>query len=135
MLELRPHHLGLSVPNLEESIAWYGRALGFALEKTLYLEAIPARVAFLRRGEFRLELFEVPGANPLPEERKTPHADLKTHGTKHLAFAVEDVEAAVKELEGRGVEVVMRARIEGGPMAFIRDNAGNLLELVQVSSF
>ncbi|PZA07697.1 MULTISPECIES: VOC family protein [unclassified Meiothermus] len=135
MFELYPHHLGLSVPNLEESLAWYERVLGFVREKTLYLEAIPARVAFLRRGEFRLELFEVPGANPLPEERKTPHADLKTHGTKHLAFAVEDVEAAVEELRRRGVEVVMQARIEGGSMAFIRDNAGNLFELVQASSF
>ena len=27
--EIKPHHTGISVPNLEESIAWYQKMLGF----------------------------------------------------------------------------------------------------------
>jgi len=135
VFELRPHHVGLSVPDLEASRRWYSEMLGFEPEKELFIEQIPARVAFLRRGAFRLELFEVVGAQALPEERRQPHTDLRTHGTKHLAFAVPDVDRAVEALRGRGVRVVLHGRVGGEPMAFISDNAGILLELVQASSF
>lgn len=135
MPELRPHHLGLSIPDLEQSVAWYQEMLGFELEKSLFIDKIPAKVAFLRKDGFRLELFELEDAAPLPEERRRPSSDLRTHGTKHLAFVVADVDQTVEELKAKGVTVVMQARINGEPMAFIHDNAGILLELVQASSF
>jgi methylmalonyl-CoA/ethylmalonyl-CoA epimerase len=135
MTELRPHHIGLSVPDLDAAIKWYSEMLGFKLENRLHIDKIPAEVAFLIRGEFRLELFEVEDATSLPEERKLPNSDLHTHGTKHIAFAVADVDAVVETLKQRGVNIVMHMRIHGQPMAFITDNAGILLELVQESSF
>ncbi len=75
------------------------------------------------------------GAAPLPEERRAPNTDLKTRGTKHLAFSVVDVDAFIEDLKTRGVDIAMQARIHGQPMAFIRDNAGTLIEIVQQSSF
>jgi methylmalonyl-CoA/ethylmalonyl-CoA epimerase len=135
MIDLTPHHLGLSVPNLEASIAWYENMLDFKLETHLSVAAIPARIAFLKRGDFRIELFEVEGATTLPEDRRVPNLDLRTHGTKHLAFSVPDVDAAVLEFEALGADVAMHIRVHGKPTAFIRDNAGNLLEFVQTSDF
>ncbi len=135
MIDLQPHHLGLSVPNLEASIAWYEKMLDFKLETQLTVAAIPARIAFLKRGNFRIELFEVEGAAALPEDRRVPNLDLRTHGTKHLAFAVPDVDAAVLEFSARGADIAMHIRVHGKPTAFIRDNAGNLLEFVQTSDF
>jgi methylmalonyl-CoA/ethylmalonyl-CoA epimerase len=133
LVVLRPHHVGLSVPNLEASIEWYKRILGFELEQSLFIDKIPAKVAFLKKGDFRLELFELEGSAPLPEERKLPNSDLRTHGTKHIAFAVADVDAAVEELMRHGVNIVMHARVQGNPMAFIHDNSGILVELIQDS--
>jgi methylmalonyl-CoA/ethylmalonyl-CoA epimerase len=129
-LDLKHHHGGISVPDLEASIRWYAEVLDFEVEQRFEIPAIPAKVAMLRRGELRLELFEVPGAQPLPEERRHPNLDLRTHGNKHLAFAIKDIDSAERELRSRGADVVWVRRFEFGANIFVRDNSGNLIELV-----
>jgi methylmalonyl-CoA/ethylmalonyl-CoA epimerase len=129
--ELKHHHGAMSVPELESSIAWYTKMLDFQLESVVKLDHVPANVAMLRRGELRVELFEVPGAAPLPPERRIPDADLRTHGNKHVAFAVRDIDAAVDELRRRGADIVFVKKFEFAAVAFIRDNSGNLIELLQ----
>ena len=129
-LDLKHHHGGISVPDLEASIRWYAEVLDFEVEQRLEIPAIPAKVAMLRRGDLRLELFEVPGAQPLPEERRHPNLDLRTHGNKHLAFAIKDLDSAERELKKRGADIVWVRRFEFGANIFLRDNSGNLIELV-----
>jgi len=131
-LEIIPHHVGLSVPDLAASIKWYREKLGFNVEKQLFIEQIPAKIAFLVNGKFRLELFEVAGATRLPEARRFPNQDLMTHGTKHLSLGVKDVRKTMDILKNRGVDVAMESAVEGKPMAFIRDNSGNLIEINEV---
>lgn len=131
-LKIIPHHVGLSVPDLAASVKWYEEKLGFKLEKQVFIEQIPAKVAFLTNGDFRIELFEVAGAAPLPEDRRFPNRDLKTHGLKHFSLGVKDVHEAVDILKSRGVDVAMEGVVEGNAMAFIRDNSGNLIEINQV---
>ena len=128
---LRAHHFGISVPDLDAAITWYGRMLGFTLEKRLSIPPIPAEVAFLRRGDFRIEIFQVTGAAPLPNDRRTPNLDLKTHGNKHLCFEVPDVPAAVARLREGGADIAFETVVEGNPTAFVRDCAGNLIEFLQ----
>jgi methylmalonyl-CoA/ethylmalonyl-CoA epimerase len=129
-LDLKHHHGGISVPDLEASIRWYAEVLDFEVEQRLEIPAIPAKVAMLRRGDLRLELFEVPGAQRLPEERRHPNLDLRTHGNKHLAFAIKDLDSAERELKNRGADIVLVRRFEFGANIFLRDNSGNLVELV-----
>ncbi|MCC6075100.1 VOC family protein [Pseudomonas sp. GCM10022188] len=129
--EFKPHHVGVSVPDMDAAIDWYGRMLGFAVEMRTFIEIIPAEVAFIRRGDFRIELFQVAGAAPLPAERREPNLDVRTHGNKHLCLAVQDVSAAVQGLREKGADIVFEKVVQGTPMAFIRDNAGNLIELIQ----
>jgi methylmalonyl-CoA/ethylmalonyl-CoA epimerase len=76
--ELKFHHEGISVPDLEASISWYKAMLGFELERRDALPHAQAKVAFLRRGDLRIELFEVAGAAALPEDRRIPDQDLRT---------------------------------------------------------
>jgi methylmalonyl-CoA/ethylmalonyl-CoA epimerase len=128
---LKFHHAGISVPDLEASIAWYKKMLGFELESRGSLPPLKAKVAFVRRGDLAFEIFEVPGSAPLPEDRRIPDKDLLTHGNKHVAFAVKDVRATVEVLKERGVDVVFVLDIGGGTVSFIRDNSGNLIELFQ----
>ncbi|HZF15934.1 MAG TPA: VOC family protein [Steroidobacteraceae bacterium] len=130
-LEFKHHHGGISVPDLEASIRWYADVLGFEVETRIYIEAVPAKVAMLRHGELRLELFEVEGAAPLPPDRREPNKDLRTHGNKHIAFAVKDVDSFAEQLRKRGADIVFVGHFEFGSNIFIRDNAGNLIEFVQ----
>lgn len=132
LFELRPHHCGISVPNLEASIAWYRDMLGFSVKARLTLEAVGAKIAFLKHGDFQIELFEVPGAAPLPDDRRYPDVDLRTHGTKHIAFAVEDLKRVVDTLKERGVDIAMDVmNMPDGKVAFIRDNSGILIEFIE----
>lgn len=127
----RAHHFGVSVPDLSQAIEWYGRMLGFDLEKRQHIAAIPADIAFMRCGDFRIELFDVAGAAPLPADRRVPDLDLKTHGNKHLCLEVLDVPAAVARLREAGADIAYELNVNNSPVAFIRDCAGNLIELLE----
>ena len=130
-LEFWHHHGGLSVPDLEAAIAWWRAVLGFEVVKRFAIPAIPATVAMLRNGPLHIELFEVAGAKPLPEERRQPDSDLQTHGNKHISFAVHNVREFAAELARRGADIVWVKEMPHGANIFIRDNAGNLIEFVQ----
>jgi methylmalonyl-CoA/ethylmalonyl-CoA epimerase len=129
--DLKFHHGGVSVPDLDAAIEWYGRVLDFQVETRFLIPQIPAEVAMICRGELRMELFAVPGAAELPTERRMPNTDLKTHGNKHVAFAVANADATAEELRARGADIVFVGHFPWGSNVFIRDHAGNLIEFVQ----
>ncbi len=131
MAEFTFHHGGVSVPDIQAAIAWYGQVLGFELEKQFFIEAANAKSAFIRKGPLRFELFEVAGAAPLPEDRRHPPSDLKTHGNKHVAFQIDDLDAFLAEMETKGADIAFVVREEFGRGCFIRDCAGNLIEFVE----
>jgi catechol 2,3-dioxygenase-like lactoylglutathione lyase family enzyme len=130
MAEFTFHHGGVSVPSLDEAVDWYGRVLGFEVEKRFYIEAAKSHTAMVKKGPLRFEIFEVEGAAPLPEDRRSPPADLRTHGNKHVAFCVADLEAFLAEMEAKGVDIAFVVREAFGKGCFIRDPAGNLIEFV-----
>jgi methylmalonyl-CoA/ethylmalonyl-CoA epimerase len=143
---LKPHHFSVSVPDIEAAIAWYGNILGFVLESRFEVPPIAAQGAFLKRDALRLELWQIgPGAQ-VPAVRKNPDSDLTVGGTKHMAFAVPDLQAHLPELVRRGVDIAAVQRdptqpmkIEANPAeiahpaafaVFIRDPGGTLIELL-----
>jgi methylmalonyl-CoA/ethylmalonyl-CoA epimerase len=131
--EISLHHVGISVANLEESIAWYKEMLGF--EEVMRMSEDAANkmeIGHIKRGNCYIELFQVEGAKPLPEYRLDPSADLRVHGVKHFGLQVDDALAAVKELKAKGVEIAMGPiDTPGVCFVFIRDNSGNALELIE----
>jgi methylmalonyl-CoA/ethylmalonyl-CoA epimerase len=130
--ELKFHHGGVSVPDLDASVRWYCDVLGFEEEFRFYLKPADANIAMLRRGPLRMELFQVNGAQPLPAERRIPDQDLRTHGNKHVCFGIQSVDEAERELRARNVDIVFIKRTPDlPPNIFIRDNAGNLIEFIQ----
>ena len=131
MAEFTFHHGGVSVPSLDAAIEWYGRVLGFELEKRFWIEAARSHTAMVRKGPLRFELFEVEGAAPLPEDRRFPPRDLKTHGNKHVAFRVDDLDAFLAEMEEQQVDIAFVVKEAFGKGCFIRDCAGNLIEFVE----
>lgn len=124
-------HAGISVPDLDESIAWYEGVLGFTVERRSTIDSIPAQIAVMINGNLRIELFEVPGAKRATEDRTQPDEDLKTWGNKHVSFAVENVFALADELKARNADIVWVKKFPFGANLYMRDNAGNLIEFVQ----
>ncbi|MPT49025.1 MAG: VOC family protein [Sphingobium sp.] len=131
MAQFSFHHGGVSVPSLNDAIDWYGRVLGFEIEKRFYIDAARSHTAMMRKGQLRFEIFEVEGAAPLPEERRYPPSDLRTHGNKHIAFRVEDLDDFLPEMEQKGADIAFVVREEFGKACFLRDCAGNLIEFVE----
>ncbi len=129
---LKPEHVGISVADLEASVVWYREMLGFSVDKVVDVPDDIGRVALMSHGDFRLELFEIPGAAPLPDDRRYPDRDLRTQGVKHMAYAVPDVATLVADLKSRGVEIAWDVVVHDGfTVAFVRDNSGNLVELIE----
>jgi len=128
------HHIGISVADLDESIAWYKEMLGF--EEVMRMNGGATNddmvIGHIQRGNCYIELFQVAGAKPLPEYRRDPTEDLSVHGLKHFGLQVSDVQAAVKELRAKGVEIAMEPiDTPGVAFVFIRDNSGNAFELIE----
>lgn len=131
MAEFTFHHGGVSVPDIEAAIVWYGDVLGFSVEKRFEIEQANAKAAMIRKGPLRFELFEAADAAALPEDRRHPPRDIQTHGNKHVAFRVEDLEAFLTEMESKGADIAFVVREEFGKGCFLRDCAGNLIEFVE----
>lgn len=131
--EISHHHVAISVPNAEESVAWYRKMFGFEVVLRMNQGGDSGMVVVhIKRGNCYIELFQVAGAKPLPEYRRDPTADLRVHGFKHMAFQVSDVLAATKELKAKGAEIAMEpVDTPGVAFVFVRDNSGNTFELIQ----
>ncbi len=125
------NHFAISVADLEETISWYSDIFGFTVMDRSVIPDAGIRVAHMQGKDFILEIFEAPGAAPLPEDRRFPNQDLMTHGNKHISFGVPDGHRAKEELTALGVEIAMVAEVDGTYGVFIRDNTGNLIEIFE----
>ncbi|HEY1309202.1 MAG TPA: VOC family protein [Vicinamibacterales bacterium] len=130
--EIAWDHVALSVPNIAETIAWYEKMLGFKGTVRGGQPGARQQVADLRRGNITIELFQLPDAAPLPESRKNPSEDFRTHGVKHFGFEVKNLPAVLAELKAKGVKMAFEMRdTPTTAFAFISDNAGNAIELIE----
>ncbi len=129
----RLDHVGVVVRDLDASTSWYEEHFGFA---KLSEYGFPgARVAFIGRGDLRIELFQMENAAPMDPGREDRATNLRFGGINHFAIGVSDIEAAVADLKAKGVEIVSPPGDvpdgRGDRYAFVRDNERMLIELFQ----
>ena len=127
----KPLHVGISVGDMEESLAWYKKNLDFELVKDDYVPPLGTRICFIRNGDFEIELFRYDEPKPIPEDRLVPNTDLQTIGTKHVAFEVPDMKALKEKFLANGVDIAHEVMMEGNNVMFVRDNSGVLIEFIQ----
>ena len=134
-VDFRIDHVAVTVSNLSRSIDFYGKNFGFSCERVIELPDRNGRVALLRRAGFTIEMFELAGALPLPDDRKTPTADLKTIGVKHFALQVDDILAASGFLKRNGVEFISEVTVgvRGLRRFFVKDPDGIGIEVTETA--
>ena len=125
------HHVGIAVADLDEAIATYTRLFGAELELRTRVEEQGLEAAGLRLGDGRVELL-APLAGDTPVGRFLAS---RGPGMHHVAYAVDDIRAALAELKGRGVQLVddePRHGVFGHEIAFLHPDAvhGVLTEVV-----
>lgn len=128
-------HLGVAVKSIEQALEFYQDVLG--IEPT-GIEEVPSqkvKVAFLPVGESNIELLE-PTSEDSPIAK---HIEKRGEGIAHLAFKVDDIEAALKTLKDKGVRLINETPqigAGGAKIAFIhpRSTNGILIELCEHKS-
>ena len=132
MRSYRLKYTGIRVKDMDESLRFYTGVLG--MEVADRREPTPptkGEVVALRSpgGDQLLEL------NWYAEESRFGPPYLNGEELDHLAFDVDDLDAAVAELSRNGVEILIRpgeiGEIVGWREAFVKDPNGIWIELLQ----
>ena len=120
----KQHHIAVISSDWEKAREFYIEKLGFQMIREVYRPAQDDYLRMLRQGETTLELFIRPDA---PQRVNNPEA----MGLRHLAFRVEDAEAAAAWLNARGVETepIREDLVNGGKFTFFKDPDGLPLEI------
>lgn len=91
------HHVAIICSDYEKSKDFYIRILGLSLIREVYREERQSFKLDLEvNGEQQIELFSFPSP---PKRPSYPEAA----GLRHLAFAVDDIAAAVQDLTAKGI--------------------------------
>jgi methylmalonyl-CoA/ethylmalonyl-CoA epimerase len=95
-------HIGIAVANLDEAIKYYEDVLGLKCYAIEEVAEQKVKVAFFQVGDTKIELLETTD----PEGPIGKFVEKKGPGVHHIAFAVENVENALKSVEEKGVALI-----------------------------
>ena len=123
-------HVGIAVRDLQASLVFFKDVLGLHVELTEDIASQKVRATFIRTGQSTLELLEATA----PDSAIAKYLDKRGPGMHHVALRVDDIDAALAHLKGRGVRLIdeqARPGAEGARVAFIHPTAahGVLVEL------
>jgi methylmalonyl-CoA/ethylmalonyl-CoA epimerase len=102
-------HIGIAVNSLEESIPFYENVLGLKCYAIEEVKDQKVKTAFFKVGDTKIELLE----STDPEGPIGKFLEKKGQGIHHLAFAVDDVNTALKKAEEAGVQLIDKAGRKG----------------------
>ncbi len=124
MLFHNMHHIAIIVSDYQRSREFYVEKLEFPVIRENYRPERGDWKLDLQFGDSELEIFGIPSA---PQRPNYPEAQ----GLRHLAFHVEDVDAAVAALAGKGIECepIRLDPFTNKRMTFLHDPDGLPLEL------
>ena len=131
-------HVAIVVSNMKESIRFYKKFLGFAVERSFGNKELGVKAVVLKRKSSRIELFEYSNkkANYAKRIREVHGAKVPREyfepGIRHIAFRTDKFDGAVKSLKSRGLKPWIKPKkgYSGDSITFFQDPNGILLEVV-----
>lgn len=129
---LKIDHLGIAVNRIEQAKNFWGDILGLECEGLETVAEQKVITAFFPVGESEVELLE----STSPDGPIANHIEKRGEGIQHIAFQVDDIEAALAELKAKGIRLIdERPRKGAGNMkiAFLhpKSTGGVLVELIE----
>ena len=146
-------HINIVVTNLDRSVSFYTKILGFReikratlegewIDSVVGLKGVRGSVAYIVApgGEPRIELlhYQSPKSTSIPET-SIPN----TPGLRHIAFRVKDIQDAVEKLTREGIKIqyppvsvpssVVKHDQGQKSLCYFYDPDGTLLELAEYS--
>ncbi len=123
-------HIGIAVKNLDDAIPYYEKVLGLECYNVEEVKDQKVKTAFFKVGQTKIELLE----STDPEGPIGKYIEKKGEGIHHIAFAVPDVNQALKDAEANDVRLIDkegRSGAEGLNIGFLHPKStfGVLTEL------
>ena len=128
----RIDHIGVAVEDLDAGIALYEKSFEMVLAHRETVESQGVEAVLLDVGDGHVELLAPLG----PDTAVGKFLARKGEGLHHVAYRVEDIEAALDKLRGEGVDLIdsePRTGIRNSRVAFLHPKAtGSVLtEIVE----
>ena len=95
-------HIGIAVKSIEESSKYYEEVLGLECYKIEEVVDQKVKTAFFMIGQTKIELLEATD----PESTIAKFIEKRGQGVHHIAYAVENVDQALQDVETKGVQLL-----------------------------
>jgi catechol 2,3-dioxygenase-like lactoylglutathione lyase family enzyme len=136
--DLRAHHVGTTVSNLDRAVEFYRDVLGLSVldrftvsgerfSTAVDVDGATGRFAHLDADGIRVELVEYD-----PERERQSEAAVNRIGEKHLGLTTDDVDQFHDSLPSV-VETLSEPQTTdtGSRILFVRDPDGNVIEIIE----
>ena len=132
MKVLKIDHLGIAVNSIDEGKKFWSDIMGLAFEGAETVAEQKVTTAFFPVSESEVELLE----STAPDGPVAKYIEKRGAGIQHVAFRVENIDAALAELKEKGVKLIdqePRIGAGGARIAFLHPKAtgGVLVELCE----
>jgi catechol 2,3-dioxygenase-like lactoylglutathione lyase family enzyme len=134
-------HVGISVTDIERSIAFYRDMLGLEqlcdvfpfgdeqFEAIMDIPGVTGRMCMIGKGTLNLELFEFTGS-----KAKDPEYPVSDRGYSHFGVEVDDIAETYEKLRAAGTRIhspVITFNQGSMKAAYCRDPDGNVFEIME----
>lgn len=102
-------HIGIAVSNLEDAIKYWEEVMGLKCYNIEEVVDQKVKTAFFKIGDVKIELLEATSE----ESSIASFIEKKGQGVHHIAFAVDNTDQALEEVEKNGVKLIDKQARQG----------------------
>src|SRR5262249_46252295 len=139
-------HTGITVSNLERSLAFWRDVLGFELSHTAHQKGeLANEITGVERAEIKLAVLKTPGGHKIellqylaPPDSRSPSLRPCDVGFVHVALLIDDLDAVLERIAAFGWKPAGKPQIlKSGPntgkrVAYVRDPDGTTIEFMEL---